>query len=94
MIEIAFKDKIFNYKKLDKSNFSIKKNQNINKGMKYFIKYSYDKLIGKLFNNSGGEVIDTVNKEPNINNTNLFFKWAWQDSNLRPTDYESVALTN
>ena len=21
-------------------------------------------------------------------------KWAWQDSNLRPTDYESVALTN
>ena len=53
-----------------------------------------DKLIGKLFNNSGGEVIDTVNKEPNINNINLFLKWAWQDSNLRPTDYESVALTN
>ena len=22
------------------------------------------------------------------------FKWARQDSNLRPTDYESVALTN
>ena len=24
----------------------------------------------------------------------LLNKWAWQDSNLRPTDYESVALTN
>ena len=31
----------------------------------------------------------------NLSEFNIFFsKWARQDSNLRPTDYESVALTN
>ena len=35
----------------------------------------------------------TVNT--NLSEFNIFFaKWARQDSNLRPTDYESVALTN
>ena len=50
--------------------------------------------INKL-KNCGGEVIEMANNEPKVKYFNLLFnKWAWQDSNLRPTDYESVALTN
>ena len=50
--------------------------------------------INKL-KNCGGEVIEMANKEPKVKYFILLFnKWAWQDSNLRPTDYESVALTN
>ncbi len=48
----------------------------------------------KRFMNCGGEVKDTTNNEPSVKFLTFSFKWAWQDSNLRPTDYESVALTN
>ena len=44
--------------------------------------------------NPGGDIKETETREPNKNIPNFSFKWAWQDSNLRPTDYESVALTN
>ena len=53
-----------------------------------------EKFNPKKFKNCGGEVIDKVKSVPINNNIALLFKWAWQDSNLRPTDYESVALTN
>ena len=53
-----------------------------------------EKLNPSIFKNSGGEVIERAINDPKNNKVNLFFKWAWQDSNLRPTDYESVALTN
>ena len=42
----------------------------------------------------GGEIKETAARKPKKNKYNFSFKWAWQDSNLRPTDYESVALTN
>ena len=42
----------------------------------------------------GGEIKETATREPKKIKYNFSFKWAWQDSNLRPTDYESVALTN
>ena len=42
----------------------------------------------------GGDIKDIETREPNKNKFTFSFKWAWQDSNLRPTDYESVALTN
>ena len=44
--------------------------------------------------NPGGDIKETETREPNKNIPSFSFKWAWQDSNLRPTDYESVALTN
>ena len=53
-----------------------------------------EKFNPKKFKNWGGEVIDKVKRVPININIALLFKWAWQDSNLRPTDYESVALTN
>ena len=48
----------------------------------------------KKLKNSGGEVKDIASNVPNTKFVTFSFKWAWQDSNLRPTDYESVALTN
>ena len=42
----------------------------------------------------GGKTNVDATKVPKRNRLTLTFKWAWQDSNLRPTDYESVALTN
>ena len=47
-----------------------------------------------------GGIIKERHSKPPINLKLIFLsilplnKWAWQDSNLRPTDYESVALTN
>ena len=42
----------------------------------------------------GGDIKEIETSKPNKKIYTFSFKWAWQDSNLRPTDYESVALTN
>ena len=71
---------------------SKKQNTNIN-GMS-------SKLIPKKSNPKLGRIkVDRASKIPknkiSFSEFNIFFnKWARQDSNLRPTDYESVALTN
>ena len=57
------------------------------------IKKSENSIISNL-RKPGGETKETEIMEPKVNNFNFALKWAWQDSNLRPTDYESVALTN
>ncbi len=48
--------------------------------------------------NTLGVKLGGTNNEDKIKNptieTLFLIKWARQDSNLRPTDYESVALTN
>jgi hypothetical protein len=38
-----------------------------------------------------GDVFRAYNRNPRISRG---FEWAGEDSNLRPTDYESAALTN
>ena len=69
--------------------------------MKSCIKIIKNKIIKKSENSIisnlrklGGETKETEIIAPKINNFNFALTWAWQDSNLRPTDYESVALTN
>ena len=47
-----------------------------------------------IFPIPGGIIKERANSAPDINRVTFLTKWAWQDSNLRPTDYESVALTN
>ena len=42
----------------------------------------------------GGIISERAKSAPENSNIIFFTKWDWQDSNLRPTDYESVALTN
>ena len=49
----------------------------------------------KLGSTKVEEAIRNPTTNINLSEFNIFFaKWARQDSNLRPTDYESVALTN
>ena len=79
---------------LDKSKvlfFTIKSKNNIK--VKINIRKSENSIKLSL-RNPGGDIKESETREPNKNIFSFSFKWAWQDSNLRPTDYESVALTN
>ena len=80
-------------KTLEKRNLIIKITNRTNKGKSFKFKPK------KLNRNSVGITNESAKKVPIcfVDKTKLLltlFKWARQDSNLRPTDYESVALTN
>ena len=83
LVTLSDKSKVLFFK--IKSRNNIKEKINIRKS---------ESSIKLSLRNPGGEIKESETREPNKNIFSFSFKWAWQDSNLRPTDYESVALTN
>ena len=79
------------FKPLNSLFFKIKSRNNIKEKMN--IRKSENSIKLSL-RNPGGDIKESETREPNKNIFSFSFKWAWHDSNLRPTDYESVALTN